>query len=141
MSLADIFNNKYGETAETEKVASEIEKKLEDFTDVEVQRLDAAANLLDSFGMEFEDGHKKLAASAELLDAMEAEEGAEVAPATGEGGDDDDDLVQDEDGNVFQYLGNVNDEPEGDEKTAAEHDAAGRLMARGFHAELAQLNQ
>ena len=32
-------------------------------------------------------------------------------------------------------------DPEGDEKTAAEHDAAGRLMARGFHEELAALQQ
>ena len=145
MSLADIYNKNYGETAEEEKTASEIEKKLDGFTDEEVVRLDAAGNLLDSFGMEFEDGHAKLAASAELLDSLETE-GEEAAapaaaPAAGEV-EDDENLVQDEDGNVFRFLGNVNDvEPEGDEKTAAEHEAAGKIMAQGFHAELAKLNK
>lgn len=141
MSLADIYNKNYGETAEEEKTASEIEKKLDGFTDEEVTRLDAAGGLLDAYGMDFEDGHAKLAAAAGLLDSLETEGEEAAVPAAAEV-EDDENLVQDEDGNVFRFLGNVNDvEPEGDEKTAAEHDAAGRIMAQGFHAELAKLNK
>jgi len=143
MSLADIFQNKYGEQAEQEKVASEIEQQLEGFTDDEVQRLDAAGHLLDTYGMEFEDGHAKLAAAADLLDALEQDEEA-TPEGDGDAEENNDNLVQDEDGNVFQYLGNVNDaEGEGseDEKTAAEHDAAGRIMARAFSDEMAKLNK
>lgn len=134
MSLADIYERAYGANGEQEKVASEIEQKLGGFTDEEVQRLDAAGHLLDSYGMEFEDGHKKLAAAAELLDALE-EDGEEKAQPKAEAGADDkenENLFVDEDGNVFEFLGNANETGDEDEKTAAEHDAAGRIMARAF---------
>jgi hypothetical protein len=139
MSLQDIYERAYGDTAETEKVASEIEQQLEGFTDEEVIRLDAAGNLLDAYGMEFENGHAKLAASADLLDAIQDDDGE----YDDDDDDDDDDLVIDEEGNAFQYLGNVHDDDDdddyGDEKTAAEHDAAGRIQARAFMDELNRL--
>jgi hypothetical protein len=118
----------------------EIEQVLGNFSDDEVVRLQAAGELLDAYGYEFEDGHDKLAAAAEFLDSVE-EDGEE---AGGEVADDDDDgIVVDEDGNAFQYLGNVNEdevEYEEDEKTAHAQYAAGQFMARGFHEELAALN-
>ncbi len=151
MGLQDLFETKYGSGSEeaTKEAAevSQIEKQLEGFTDEEVTRLQAAGGLLDSYGYEFEDGQQKLAAAAELLDAIEvpAEEGGEEAAAdagtetTAEG--DDDNIVVTEDGKVFKYLGTEQEltQTQEDEKTAADAEAQGRFMAQGFHAELATL--
>ena len=150
MGLQDLYQTKYGSGSEeaTKEAAevAQIEKQLEDFTDEEVTRLQAAGGLLDAYGYEFEDGQKKLAAAAELLDTIEVPaEGGEAAAAdagteaAAEG--DDDSIVVTEDGKVFKYLGTEKElsRTQEDEKTAADAEAQGRFMAQGFHAELAKL--
>jgi hypothetical protein len=151
MGLQDLYEQRYGNGATSEEEVSkeaaaeiqELEAALENFSDEEVGQLQAAGQLLDSFGYEFENGHQKLAASAELLDNI-TEEGEEAAAADGgEAATDDDDsnIVVTEDGQVFQYLGTEEEltQTQEDEKTAADAEAQGRFMARAFHDELQKL--
>lgn len=149
MGLQELFDKTYGEGGEeATKEAAEVqkvEKALEKFTDEEVVRLQAAGGLLDAYGYEFEDGETKLAAAAELLDAIEVDEGGETAAAPADGAeaaaDGEPQVFEDEEGNVFQFLGKKDDlaAAKEDEKTAQDAEAQGRFMAVGFHAELAKL--
>ena len=115
MSLQDIYHASYGEGAtageEAEKTADEnqVDEILAKFDEDECSKLAAAAELMDSFGMEFESGAEKIAAACNIIDHLSEDDG--------------------EDGSE-KVAG------EDDEEQAVELDAAGRIMARGFMDEI-----
>lgn len=113
MGLADLYNEVYGneevKVAEEEKVAEaeKIASIIEKLTDEDAEKLAEACELLDINGYEFKDAETKLAAAADVVDGIE-------------------------NGSI-----EIEDEEEDDSiKTAAEFDAAGRIMARSFMDEI-----
>ncbi|KKN61974.1 hypothetical protein LCGC14_0516520 [marine sediment metagenome] len=115
MSLQDIYNATYagGESAsgESEKTADDkaVEEALAKFDEDQCAKLAATATLMDTFGMEFKSGAEKIAAACNLIDHLSEDDG-ETATSEKTASD--------------------------DEAQAKELDAAGRIMAQGFMAEL-----
>ena len=113
MSLAELYNEMYN-SEEPEKVAEEtkvaeaekLASVIEDLSDEDAEKLAEACDLLDHNGYQFEDAETKLAAAAEVVDGVE---NGTIEIEDEEPKDEDD-----------------------SEKTAAEFDAAGRIMARSF---------
>jgi len=109
MSLAELYNEMYN-SEEPEKVAEEtkvaeaekLASVIEDLSDEDAEKLAEACDLLDHNGYQFEDAETKLAAAAEVVDGVE-------------------------NGTI-----EIEEDEDDSEKTAAEFDAAGRIMARSF---------
>lgn len=113
MSLQDIYTASYGENTggEVEKTADDdqVEKLLAKFDEDQCAKLAATAALMDTFGMEFGSGAEKIAAACNIIDHLSEDDGEkETSEKTADG----------------------------DEAQANELDAAGRIMAQGFMAEL-----
>ncbi len=114
MSLQEIYNATYtgGESAskETEKTADDkaVEDLLAKFDEGQCAKLAATASLMDTFGMEFTSGAEKIAAACNIIDHLSEDDGeTETSEKTAD-----------------------------DETQAKELDAAGRIMAQGFLAEI-----
>ncbi len=122
MSLADVYTNKYASGGSTgngegEKTAEEkkVEEMLAKFSEQDCAKLGAASDLLDAFGIEAEDGPTKIAQAANIVDHFTKE------------------VVEDGEGEKDEAPA------EDAEKLAAEYEAAGRIMARGFDDETKKL--
>lgn len=124
MSLADVYKSRFADGA-SEKTASDSEEEqkiaaaLDQFTEEDCAKLAAASDMLDAYGMEYDNGLDKLSAAGQVVDYLSQE----VDDEAGEGEKEKTEEASDEDS----------------EKTASEFEAAGRLMARAFHDESSKL--